>query len=116
MVRRSRQNRKNDGLPRSPIIMDNQPTAQVFWQIKTATVERQVTVGANGLCMSLRTHEVTMSAAGAGPETKAVDTSADLELGAHVADADMAGSARSESAPVMPAALPRWIPEALEPA
>lgn len=97
--------------------MDGQPTAQVLWQIRTATVERHVKVGADGLCVSLRTQEVTMSAAGDGPPTEAADTCAELELGAHVAQMRIwpTSSAPSQARSPMRAALPRWIPEALEP-
>jgi hypothetical protein len=99
--------------------MDKRPTAQVLWQITTATVERHVAVGDAGLSMSLRTHEVTMSAAATTPVTAAAETCADLELGAHVAQLRTFASTPPPSSQSrsrrLPVPLPRWVPEALEP-
>jgi hypothetical protein len=99
--------------------MDQRPTAQVLWQIKTATVERHVTVGDDGLSMSLRTHEVTMSAESEAPSANAAVDCTDLELGAYVAQlrtVAWASPASSQDRSFVPASLPRRIPEALEPA
>jgi hypothetical protein len=65
--------------------MGRQPTARVLWQIKMATIERQVTVNADQTSMSLRVNEVTMVAAADIPLSTATDACIDLELGAHVA-------------------------------
>jgi hypothetical protein len=99
-------------------MMDNHPTAQMLWQITTATVERHMTVGANGLSMSLRTQEVTMSAAVDAPATHGAERCADLELGAHVARMRIwpTSPAPSPRRSPTPAELTRWIPEVLEPA
>jgi hypothetical protein len=90
--------------------MDWEPTAQLLWRRRTTKVERQVTSSEGHLSLSLYVDEVTVSAvAGVNPAI-AMESCAELELGAHVA------GMRSVSLSVQAAPPDRSpLPEALVP-
>jgi hypothetical protein len=103
-----------DGFARSPFIMDKQPTTRVLWQKSAATVERHLTVGDDGLSLSVRTNEVTTIATVDAPVPTAAGACAELELGAHIAQLRALVStptAPSRGQSLLPAVLPPGIPE-----
>jgi hypothetical protein len=66
--------------------MDEGPTAQWLWRIKTATVERHVVVAESRTSMSFRMDEITTVAVIDVAAAIPASTCIDLELGAHVAE------------------------------
>jgi hypothetical protein len=65
--------------------MDKDPTSQLLWHLKAATMERRVTVAEHSVSMSVRVEEVTMMSATEMTTASRPNDCPDLELGAHVA-------------------------------
>jgi hypothetical protein len=95
--------------------MDREPTAQLLWRRRTTTVERHVTTSEGHLSLSLRVDEVAVSAVAGAPSAAAMESYAELELGAHVAEMRSASqrvqAAPSDRSPLSVALVPgtsRW--------
>jgi hypothetical protein len=78
--------------------MDWEPTAQMLRRRRTTTVERQVTASEGRLSLWLRVDEVTVSPVAAATPAIAMESCAELELGAHIAGMRCA-SQRVQAAP-----------------